>query len=153
MSTPVQHVEATLEALVEYLFLNNKNDSKVFLNIPYGDDGVRNNHDLFMFFVDMLIKGLVLLYGNEERKVPLDNLTREQLEYVQQKMKNAGVELKVNIAPVVIPPESEAPPQPLNLRPCIIKGETDELMDYKLRVVSNNIEYTIQFELNRLNYS
>lgn len=159
----MNHVEATLQGLVEYLFVGNKTDAKVYLNLPQGDDGIRNNHDLFMFFVDLLCKGMVFLYGNEDRKLSLDKLTPEQLEFIKKKLRNAGVELRVNIAPVdFLDPTNQH--QEAYIKPCIVKNNNsecsqgsqgsqdsqDNLEDYVLRIVSNKVEYSISFALVRL---
>lgn len=141
----MQHVESTLQGLVEFLFLNNKNNTKVYLNLPSGEDGIRNNHDLFVFLVDLLCKGIVLLYGDDQKRVPIETMTEEQTEYIISKLKNAGILMTVNVQQI-----ETADNMTISMKPAIYKGETDELEDYRLRLISKNIEYTIKFEIMRM---
>jgi len=138
-------VETSLQGFVKFIFIENTSDAKVYMNLPQGDQGIRDNHDLFVFCTDLLCKGLVLLYGNEENRVPIDSLTSEQLQYVKTKLLNAGIDLKVDIKQIVSM-VSESP----NVKPCIVKGDGEDLSSYKLRLVSKNFEYTIQFDLVRI---
>ena len=137
--------EANLRQLVQFIFVDNVRDSLVQLNLPNGENGIRDNHDLFVFFMDLLCKGLVMLYGGEDNKVPLESVTHEQLVYVTRKLKNAGIALSVDIKHVETHDGTK-----LTLPPCILKGETGELSDYKMRLVSSNVEYTIKFAIERL---
>lgn len=146
MQNVMHQVEATLHDLVEFMFLHNKNNTKVLLNLPYGEDAIRNNHDLFVFLLDMLCKGLVLLYGDQDRKVPIESLTQEQLAHVTQKLKNAGIILKVDIIPIEMVDGATI----MSMKPSIYKGATEELKDYKMRLISKSVEYTIRFELARV---
>ena len=138
-------VDASLNELVRYIFIDNKQDNIVYMNLPYGESGIRDNHDLFVFFVDLLCKGLVMLYGNEDNKVPIDTLTQQQLAYVTAKLKNAGIDLKVMQKEIVTINRN-----PILVKPRIYKGDDDTLDSYNLRIVSNNIEYTIAFALLRI---
>lgn len=141
----IPQIEASVKDLVQYIFIDNKHDNKVLMNLPQGESGIRNNHDLFVFFVDLLCKGLVMLYGNADNKVPLETLTTEQLGYVTHKLRNAAIDLKVTTREVVSPDGN-----PVLMKPCIYKGDTEELNSYSLRLVTQNIEYNIQFELLRI---
>ena len=127
------------------MFLDNKFDTRISLNLPGGETGIRNNHDLFIFLLDLLCKGIVLLYGDADHRVPIDALTQEQLAYLTKKMANAGIVLTVDIVPI-----STIINDVVAVKPCIIKGANDELHEYKMRIVSKNIEYTIRFSLRRV---
>lgn len=137
-------VEASVKELVQYIFQDNRNDSKIYMNLPFGETGIRDTHDLFTFFVDLLCKGLVLLFGDEQNKVALEKLNYHQISLVKHKLMNAGIELDITM--------SEVLPMDHNvlIRPCIFKGDGDNLDDYSLRLVSKNIEYTIKFKLLRI---
>lgn len=141
----MHEVEASLAELVRYMFIENKTDTKVYMNIPYGEHGIRDNHDLFVFCLDLLCKGLVLLYGDEQNKVPIDSLSQDQLAYVTMKLLNAGILLKVETKEIITPQ-----PDSLAIKPRIYKADGNELTSYKMLLVSKGIEYTIQFELTRI---
>lgn len=138
----MQQMEATMSGLVEYVFRNEKN-TKIYLNLPFGEDGIRNDHDLFLFFVDLLCKGLVLLYGNGGQRVLIDNLSFENIDYVKSKLKNAGVILNIQTKEVI-------GDKSIVVKPAIVsEGNTNTLKDYVLRIVTNGLEYNISFELLR----
>lgn len=144
----MHEVEASLAELVRYIFIENKTDAKVYMNIPYGEHGIRDNHDLFVFCLDLLCKGLVLLYGDEQNKVPIDSLSQEQLAFVTRKLLNAGILLKVETQEIITPqPECL---HSLAIKPRIYKGDGNDLTSYKMLLVSKRIEYAIQFELTRI---
>jgi len=138
-------VEASLQDLVNFMFVENKHNSKIYLNLPSGEDGIRDNHDLFVFLLDLLCKGLVTLYSDTDKKVALDSLTTEQLTYITKKMMNAGIKLLVSTRELIDIPGHTTP-----IRPGIYKDSGDNLTDYSMRIVSKNLEYTIQFELVRI---
>lgn len=138
----MQQMEATMSGLVEYVFRNEKN-TKIYLNLPFGEEGIRNDHDLFLFFVDLLCKGLVLLYGNGGQRVLIDNLSFENIDYVKSKLKNAGVILNIQTKEVI-------GDKSIVVKPAIVsEGNTNTLKDYVLRIVTNGLEYNISFELLR----
>jgi hypothetical protein len=136
-------IEASVQELVEVIFLKNRDDSKIYMNLPYGESGIRNTHDLFIFLIDLLSKGLVLLYGDENKSVTLDCLNFENLNYVKRKLLNAGIQLDIQT--------KEAINMGVPVRPCIIKSDdNDELENYCLRLVSQHMEYNVSFKLIRI---
>lgn len=137
-------IEASVQELVELIFLKNRDDSKIYMNLPYGESGIRNTHDLFIFLIDLLSKGLVLLYGNENKTVSLECLNFENLSHVKKKLLNAGIQLDIQT--------KEAINMGVPIRPCIIKDgdDNDDLKNYYLRLVSQHMEYNVSFKLVRI---
>ncbi len=82
-----------IDGFAEFVFNKNVNNAIIDLNIPE----IEGSKDLFFFCVDLLCKGLVLLYGNEERKVILENLTKDDFLIVKNKMENAGITVNLSI--------------------------------------------------------
>lgn len=87
------NVEMHIDGFAEFVFIQNVNDAIIDLNIPE----IEGSKDLFFFCVDLLCKGLVLLYGNAERKVLLENLKKEDFIAVKNKMENAGIKVQLDI--------------------------------------------------------
>ena len=84
-------VTCTADLLPKLIFVDNKNDVKVSLNAE--SDALRTTLDLFQFFVDLLIKGIILLYG-ENGSVNLGDLSLDNLEFLTRKLRNAGISLR-----------------------------------------------------------
>jgi hypothetical protein len=139
-----QHVESTLHGLVQYIFIDNTDDAKVYMNLPHGEHGIRDNHDMFVFCIDLLCKGLVVLYGDTPYSVCLESLSMNQIDFVKKKMANAGLLLKLDTSHV----ESETF---LMNRPRIVKiDDDDKLTSYRMHITSSDIEYTIHFDFIRI---
>ena len=78
----------------DFVFIKNVNDALVELSLG----GVENNLDLFCFFVDLVCKGLVLLFG-KENKVELDSVSMEDFKRVQHKMHLLGIDVILDVKP------------------------------------------------------
>lgn len=78
----------------EYMFRNNTNDRVIQLNL----EGIENNKDLFLCFIDLFCKGLVVCFGNGAKSIDFDCLTIDNFNRMKTKMANAGivVDLLVN---------------------------------------------------------
>jgi hypothetical protein len=122
---------------VEFIFKGNTNNQKVLLNIPNLEKG----YDLFLFLVDVLCKGLVILYGLDGR-VRVDQITPDQIAVIKQKLYNAGINLVINttcdqserrkLVPYIL-----TPPGAINVE------------DYKLIIPSDGVKHEVQFNLMR----
>lgn len=88
----VLNVELEVDELAKVLFIDNVNDSLIYLSLG----GIENNKDLFYFCLDIFCKGLVLMFGSSNR-VDLESLTLEQFEIVRKKILNAGINVKLNV--------------------------------------------------------
>jgi hypothetical protein len=100
-----------LEALAKYIFVENVNDNYVHIEV----DGIGNAHDMFCFCVELMYKGLHLLYGNDvqdgenvKHVINIDNISIEQFATFQRKMRLAGVDVSLQVIP--IEDTSQAPP-------------------------------------------
>ena len=88
-----------IDELASVIFTKNTNNAHIDLNI----NGIRNTKDLFCFFLDMLCKGLVILYGSDNR-LDLSTVTQDQFAYVQEKLACAGIKCELEVIPVETPP-------------------------------------------------
>ena len=96
-------MEININYLAEFLFLRNTSNSLVELTLG----GIEDNKDFFFFCLDLFCKGLVLLYG-KDNKLIINDINEEQFAVVQKKLDNAGIlaKLTVNVLP---PPEADIP--------------------------------------------
>lgn len=86
------YVEMHINDLADFMFVKNKNNSLIELEL----NGVEDNKDLFFFLVDLFCKGLVLLFGTNN-KVEISDLSMEDFNNVKQKMALAGVDVNLHI--------------------------------------------------------
>jgi hypothetical protein len=134
------NVELEVDQLAEFIFLRNINNAKIELELC----GLEDSKDLFCFCVDLLCKGLVLMYG-VEKKVELSELTMEMFNNVKNKMRCAAIEPKLVILPnnanrvVGIEYGGDFPSKANNL----------PLTEYCIEIVSADHIYIISFDYAR----
>jgi hypothetical protein len=89
-----KHMTMDLDNFTNYLFL--ENEGLAYLDIQ----GLENTKDMFCFCLDLFCKGLVILYGNEEKRVYVEMMTYDQFLVVATKMKRAGILVHMSLDPV-----------------------------------------------------
>lgn len=85
-------IEVEVDDLAMFMFRNNSHDVIVELSLG----GIEDNKDLFYFCLDLFCKGLVLMYG-EDNKLIINNIQIEQFGFVKKKMENAGICVNLDI--------------------------------------------------------
>ena len=134
------HVDMEVDDFAVFMFKRNVNDAVIELALG----GVENTKDLFCFLVDLLCKGLVILFSKELNRIEVDDLTLEDFQVVKKKMGLAGIDVILNL----LPNEDHIPPS-VNIRDIDFLPENDPLETYKFRVVSFTIIYEIRFAITR----
>lgn len=130
-------VENEIDDMIPIIFLNKTN-----LPIKMSIAGIEDVYDMFCFCLDILVKGIILLYGNNEPKLNLETLTQSNLQHVIEQMKKASIKVQIDIIPmsfkimnaVSIPPKNDS---------------VKILSDYVLEIILNNSLYKIRFECIR----
>lgn len=130
-----------IDDIANYMFLSNKNNNLISLSLPLLD----GNKDLFYFFLDLFCKGLVILFGYNNR-VPIENVTIYDFEKVKEKMACAGINIILNVTTnnnlytgfSINFTDIEFLPQNLNLR------------DYEISMITPHHKYKISFDLTRI---
>jgi hypothetical protein len=132
------YVDMHIDFFANFMFKENINDAFIELTLPE----ISSNKDMFFFLVDLLCKGLVILFGIENR-VELEHITLEQFEIIKKKMGLAGINVNLNVIPL------ENPILPLlNLRE-IEDNEPENLplQNYIFKINNINMQYSVSFEL------
>jgi hypothetical protein len=80
-------------AFAEYMFVTNTTNRLIQINL----EGIENNKDLFLCFIDLFCKGLVLCYGMGSKSIDFDCLTLDRFDSMKQKMKNAGIVVNLDV--------------------------------------------------------
>lgn len=81
-----------IDELAQFLFQTNTCNAIIELRLG----GIEDNKDLFYFCLDLFCKGLVLLFGNDNRII-VNNISLEQFQKVKTKMANAGINVCLTV--------------------------------------------------------
>ena len=134
-----KYLEVNMEVddFADFMFAKNINNAQIELSLG----GVENNKDLFCFFVDLMCKGLVILFGKDNR-IELEQLTIDDFNTAKKKMGLAGIEVILNITP-----NAENLPVSLNIREIEIFPDNAPIDTYFFKVVGLTMVYEIRFKL------
>jgi hypothetical protein len=83
-----------IESLARFIFLNNTNNNSIDMVIH---QDVYSSKQLFYICVELLTKGLQLLYSDNNGKVTLQSITLDQINFVKNKLKLAKINFEVDI--------------------------------------------------------
>jgi hypothetical protein len=86
----------SIDDLAKYVFLKHDRSSKIDLNIQ---GSLETTKDLFCFCMDLLCKGLVLMFG-ENNRVNVESLSIEQFSAVNERLKLMGIECMLELIPI-----------------------------------------------------
>lgn len=134
-------IDMNIDDLARFVFKENVNNVPIELNL----EGIENNKDLFYFCLDLFCKGLVILYGNHNY-ISIENITHEQFQFIQQKIKCAGIYVKLDIQDTNISVAGENKSL-LNLQELDDEPENKNLQDYEFKAINNNKLFIISFSL------
>lgn len=132
--------DTTITEFSEYMFKNNIHNRKIQLNL----EGIENNKDLFLFFIDLFCKGLVICFG-ENNSVDFDTLDLDKFSYIKTKMQNAGIHINLNIEQ-----------NPIHMMTSINSQEIDcedpnkPVHEYIFKIYKGALTYNITFTLGRV---
>lgn len=136
---PTRHVELEVDDLAEFIFIRNKTNTKIELEIQ---NGIKNNKDLFCFIIDLLCKGLIYLFG-VDNKVEIDDLSLDDFALVSARMQAVGIKIHMDVVPNIdhLPPKvtTNADFLPDNL----------VVREYQFQITSAFNIYKLSFELTR----
>jgi len=151
----------SINDIARVIFLQNSGDAKIVLDI----DGLENTKDIFCFCLDLLCKGMVLVYGKDD-KVSISDLSIEQFQYLSKRMELAGFKVLLNIQPMGTDDvEAEAGTEAgsdehkkaktFNKMVVSIAGvksmdDNLDIKDYKFELLVEDMLYTIRFDIVRL---
>lgn len=126
----MSHLEVDMHVndLAEFMFTKNKNNALIELSLG----GIENNKDLFFFCLDLFCKGLVILYGTDN-KVDLDSITMEQFGDIKNKMELAGIQVNLELTAL---PENE------NTTISLIGDGTDGEEPADIQEITNSVNLT-----------
>jgi hypothetical protein len=83
-----------IDALAKFIFIDNKDNHTIDLII---EEGCSSTKELFFICVELLTKGLKLLYADTDDKVDLKNITMDQLKYIKSKLLLVKIDFEINM--------------------------------------------------------
>ena len=131
-------VDMEVDDFASFIFLKNKNDAIIELSLG----GVENMKDMFCFLVDLLCKGLVLLFAKETYRIEIDELSINDFQLLKKKMSLAGIDVKLNMLQ-----NTDHIPPSINIRDIDFLPDNEPLDTYVFRVVSLTFIYEIRFAI------
>lgn len=135
----------SINDLAEFLFIKNIHDRPVELR----DLNVQNSKELFTFCLDLMCKGLVLLFGTDG-KVCINTLSMEQFDILKRKMRCTGIDCQLNVIEVEEPPENLLDlwtQNFLNIQSVRSSDDNMGLNDYTFELQTHENIFKIKFDL------
>lgn len=130
-------IDMQVDDFATFMFKENTNNARIELSLG----GVENNKDLFCFFVDILCKGLVILYG-KDNKIQIDDLTIHEFEMIKNKMLLAGIQVTLETEENI----NHITPR-VNIREIEFIDDNAALDQFHLQVISTYLIYRIKFNV------
>lgn len=133
------YVDMNINYFADFLFVKNTNDSIIELTLPE----IENNKDMFFFLVDLVCKGLILLFGTNN-KVDIESIKIDDFKIIKKKMNLAGIKVNLSIFPI----ENSNGSVLLNLQH-IEDNMADNLPlpEYVFTINNVDMKYNISFDL------
>lgn len=154
--------------LLERIYHKNPNNNRLFIEA----NSLRSTKELFRFCLDLFCKGLVMCHGGDSRRVEIDKLSMDQIQYVIDKLSYTGIMTIVRVLTKehydVIhedePSESDSPLQEPLIQKQKLKDaykvlqqsveaiekfpENDHLKNYNFKILVGDCVYCISFEIH-----
>ena len=136
------HIEE-IQELVKFVFSDNRHNNRMVIE----SSDFKDNRDLYFFCIELTMKGLSYLYGDENGKVDIEDLTLEQLENVKTKLSNAAIELTVDIVPIDDNIETGENTEIVYDIPYKDLERKSKLEEYSLNLIKKKNLYNIKFKI------
>ncbi len=136
LSESMLYVDMEIDDFATFLFKRNVNNAIIELSLG----GVENNKDLFLFLVDLVCKGLVLLFG-EDNRVELDAVTLDDFKLIAKKLYCAGISVDLEVE------TNEGDLPGINLYEIENKPDDLPLSEFKFKITSVSFTYKLGFAL------
>jgi hypothetical protein len=143
MSNADQSCDMRIEQLAQVMFVANVDDKRITLSMP----SLSCTHSLFLFCVDLLMRGLLLTFeaaGASPVPVPVHEVSQEQFDVVSRKMLCAGICMtKISEGGIDMARAS------VNLGEVMSCPRHMDLNEYKLVVENRGVRHSICFNIVR----
>ena len=135
------------DQLANFIFLENKTDKYINIEI----DGIRDSRDMFMFCLELLYKGISMMYDTQQTGIDIDGLTEDQFKAIKQKLLLAGIDVNLHMEPIRSPVVITHPTKQHVVDEPIVLGSTQPqtytLEHHHLVISTERAMYDISFAL------
>lgn len=148
----ISKVNINVSELANYIFVKNDN-KELYINI----NSLKTKKELFFFLFDIFCKGIILLYG-ENNKIKLNNLESFQFEEIEKKFRYAHIKLNMIHydldTAILLDLLSENDLNQKNIIQDSINdimkmNDNENLYDYVIKLYMNNTLFCINFDIIR----
>ena len=129
--------------LVEFVFVENTGNNRMLIE----SSDFKDSRDLYFFCIELTMKGLSYLYGDENGKVDIDTLSMEQIEHVKSKLANAALELILDIEENNTTEIENNTTEIVYDIPYNDLQKNTKLEEYSLKIIKNNMKYILRFKI------
>ena len=136
------HIDEITE-LVKFVFSDNRHNNRMVIE----SSDFQDTRDLYFFCIELTMKGMSYLYGDENQKVDIEQLSAEQLDNIKNKLSNAAIELIVDIKPVITNIDTETHTEIIYDIPPKNTEEESKLEEYSLKLIKRQNLYDIRFKI------
>ena len=136
------HIDEITE-LVKFVFSDNGHNNRMVIE----SSDFKDTRDLYFFCIELTMKGMAYLYGDENQKVDIEQLSAEQLDNIKNKLSNAAIELIVDIKPVITNIDTESHTEIIYDIPPKNTEEESKLEEYSLKLIKKQNLYDIRFKI------
>jgi hypothetical protein len=136
------HIDEITE-LVKFVFSDNRHNNKMVIE----SSDFKDTRDLYFFCIELTMKGMAYLYGDENNKVDIEQLSAEQLDNIKNKLYNAAIELIVDIKPIITNINTETHTEIIYDIPPKNTEEETKLEEYSLKLIKKQNLYDIKFKI------
>lgn len=136
------HIDEITE-LVKFVFSDNRHNNRMVIE----SSDFKDTRDLYFFCIELTMKGMAYLYGDENQKVDIEQLSAEQLDNIKNKLSNAAIELIVDIKPVITNIDTETHTEIIYDIPPKNTEEESKLEEYSLKLIKRQNLYDIKFKI------
>jgi ADP-glucose pyrophosphorylase len=138
--------------VAKYIFEINT-EKEIYLNVK----SIKTSRDLFFFLFDIFCKGIIILYG-ENNKMKLNDLQPYQFDEIKQKLKFAHIKLNMEIFDIqtavlldLLPEEGDEYNQKNIIQKSIdyimLMNDNEELNTYTFQLFMNDNLFCINFDI------
>lgn len=147
----IHHIDVS--ELAKYIFVKNEKQSEIMINITC----LKTQKELFFLLFDLFCKGLILMYGKDNR-MTLNTLGMDQFEEVKQKLRCAHIQLSLvlydkdtaellDLIPNNMTDNHERTIITQSLAKIRAEKENLDLKEYVFHLYMNDILYCINFDI------
>tara|TARA_B110000238_G_C15983177_1_gene376945 strand:+ start:353 stop:805 length:453 start_codon:yes stop_codon:yes gene_type:complete len=144
-------VNIDVSEVANYIFKTN-NNKEILLNV----NSIKTTRDLFFFLFDIFCKGLIILYG-ENNKMKLNDLEPRQFDEMKDKLKYAHIRLNMEMYDkstailLDLLPDDEGFNEKSIIKKSIddilLMAENEELNRYTFKLYMNENLFCINFDI------